>query len=104
MKFKKKPEECQHEEFGAHVEVNRLTPKEGAPVTSFCAEIKVRCAECGTDFEFIGAPGGFSYSHPTSNADFTQLTAPIRPFTNSIHKTLEYEMGPKKPTDSKKVN
>lgn len=71
------PARCQHEHFAAHVGVGRLTKGQGGPVTSFTADITIRCAQCGARMRFLGVPHGSSYDVPTCSADGTELRAPI---------------------------
>lgn len=48
--------DCLHMEFSAVVGVARLEDNKRA--TSFMAEIRIQCRECGTPFQFLGlAPG-----------------------------------------------
>lgn len=49
---------CDHRRFDAHVGVHRLTDVEGGPVTSYQAEIKLKCVDCGTQFQFLGLEPG----------------------------------------------
>ena len=70
---------CQHENFVAVVAVNRITATEGGPVTHFDAAIKVRCADCGLEFEFRGVPDGYSPYGPTVSIDGKELSVPVMP-------------------------
>lgn len=71
------PADCQHEEFEARVDVNRLTAKEGGGVSSFVADIGVTCAQCGTRFHFLGVQQGLSFRRPMASADGLELRAPL---------------------------
>lgn len=51
--------DCPHLEFAASVGVGRLTQTEGGPVTSYVADIKVQCRDCGTPFQFLGLEPGY---------------------------------------------
>ena len=44
---------CKHEEFVAHVAVNRLEDS-----GQFVADIKINCQQCGLPFEFLGLEPG----------------------------------------------
>ena len=71
---------CQHEDFEARVEINRLLGCEGdTEPTAFAADITANCARCGERFRWIGVPAGFAGGHPTTSVDEFTLTAPLRP-------------------------
>jgi len=70
--------DCAHSEFTADVGVQRLTDGSDR-VRNFVAEIKIRCTVCGLPFQFLGAPTGFAFRHPTIDVLGTQLNAPIAP-------------------------
>ncbi|MGW0566113.1 hypothetical protein [Streptomyces tauricus] len=71
---------CLHMDFEADVEVNRLTATDDDPtVVGYSADIKVRCANCGEPFRWIGVPAGMSPRRPMCGLDETELHAPLRP-------------------------
>jgi hypothetical protein len=70
---------CEHPDFTAEVDVNRLTDAEDGPVTGYAADVRARCAACGEPFRWIGVPAGSSGSRPTCSVDETELHAPLRP-------------------------
>ena len=70
---------CQHEVFECACDIQRLTATEGGPVTHYSAEIKIRCVQCETLFEFVGLPLGTSPYRPTVSMDGFELRAPITP-------------------------
>lgn len=70
---------CPHENFEAIVAVNRITAVEGGPATSFNADIRVECADCGEPFRWVGAPAGMSPARSIVSIDETELRAPLRP-------------------------
>lgn len=70
---------CEHPDFVAVVDVNRLSDVEGGPISAFSADVRVRCAECDEPFVFIGVPLGLSPMHPTGSLDGSALSCPIRP-------------------------
>lgn len=76
-------EPCPHTDFGASVEVNRLTDGANADATviGYSADMQVWCANpvCGEVFRFIGAPVGVLADRPAVSVDETELHAPIRP-------------------------
>lgn len=79
---------CSHARFGASVEVNRLSDDDGGPVTGYSADIRIRCAECGLPFEFIGLPAGLSPSQPTSSFAGDELRVPIKPMAIGVAARL----------------
>lgn len=71
---------CSHENFGASVEVARLTACEGdAHPEAFTADIKAWCADCGEPFRWIGVQAGMHPGRPMCSVDETELRAPLRP-------------------------
>lgn len=48
---------CDHEEFEAKVDVNRLTDS-----GRFMADIRIKCKQCGEPFRFLGLPCGVAVS------------------------------------------
>lgn len=70
---------CPHEDFEAHVDVNRLTAEEGGPVTGYNADVQISCIDCDEPFRFIGVPAGLLADRPTCGVDERELHAPIRP-------------------------
>ncbi len=68
---------CEHENFSASVRVNRLSLRDGGPITGFNCEIQICCAECGMKMRFRGLPFGSSPHHPTLSVDATELRAPL---------------------------
>jgi hypothetical protein len=70
---------CQHFKFEARVDVGRLSEKDGGPVTGYTADVRIKCAECGLPFRFIGAPFGYSRTEPMLSVDGLEMRAPIEP-------------------------
>ena len=66
--------ECEHENFEAHVTVNRLED-----VKRFAADVCIICRDCGKPFRFLGLPGGVSLERPTISIDGTEARLPIAP-------------------------
>jgi hypothetical protein len=67
---------CEHQDFKAIVAVNRL---EDTQPMAFTADIKICCAHCAQEFEFIGFPVGLSPTHATVNPSGTELRVPLKP-------------------------
>jgi hypothetical protein len=70
---------CQHQNFECHASAGRLSRKEGGPITHYCADIVIKCAECGEKFDFIGLSLGMSAYRPTVSMDGTELRVPLMP-------------------------
>lgn len=69
------PSRCKHENFHAHVEVNRIED-----IGRFTADIRIRCRECDLPFEFVGVGEcGSSYEFPTVDPSAQELRVPIKP-------------------------
>lgn len=85
---------CKHLNFEAEVAVNRLSKEEGGPITHYCADIKIRCAECKMDFEFVGVSAGYNPLKPMADATFTTLNVPICENKGSIAAKLSYTVNP----------
>lgn len=73
-------EPCEHKDFTAHVEVNRLED-----ISSFAADVRITCAECGTRFRFLGLPGGLNIEGATVSFDGTEARLAIEPERKGIH-------------------
>ncbi len=69
---------CEHKNFEAVVEVNRIAP-EGGSLEGLMADVKVWCSDCDEKFWWTGCPPGLSFTSPTVSIDGTQLHAPLRP-------------------------
>jgi hypothetical protein len=70
---------CPHANFGASVEVNRLTEGDGGEVSVFTADIRAWCEDCGEPFRWIGLQAGLKPDRPMVSVDETELHAPLRP-------------------------
>jgi hypothetical protein len=73
------PRLCEHENFQADVEVNRLTSEEGGSVTGYSADLRIWCADCDEAFRFTGVHAGLLPSQPMCSVDEKELHIPIRP-------------------------
>jgi hypothetical protein len=65
---------CEHLNFAARVEVNRIEDK-----GQFAADVHIECVECHKPFRFLGLPGGVSLEKPTVSIDCTEARLPIAP-------------------------
>lgn len=70
---------CKHERFAASVDVSRLSETESGPITGYTADVRIKCAECGLRFRFVGIECGNSLFAPKVSVDATELRAPIEP-------------------------
>lgn len=70
---------CEHPDFVAEVEVNRLNDTDGGPITAYSADLRISCAACGEPFRFIGVRAGASGGEPRCSVDEAELHIPIRP-------------------------
>lgn len=59
--------------------MDRLTASGGGPVAAFSADVRIRCADCGEPFRFIGMSAGLSGAGPRCSVDETTAALPIRP-------------------------
>jgi hypothetical protein len=73
------PMACEHENFDCMVTVNRLQEKEDGPVKSFCADITIKCMDCGVPFRFIGLPCGLDLNGASVSVDGTEARMAIAP-------------------------
>ena len=72
---------CEHKDFKAQVDVNRITISEGESECPyrFMAHIRIECAECGVSFSFIGLPGGLRFAEPRVGPFGLEARMPIEP-------------------------
>lgn len=72
---------CKHMNFRADVAVNRLTASEddSDTIVGYSADIKIRCTECDTPFEFIGLGVGMMPTEPMCSFNFQEARMPIKP-------------------------
>lgn len=80
---------CDHEDFAATVEVNRVTSREGGPVVGYSADIRVNCVGCGEPFRWTGLKSGLSPRMPMCSPDETEMRAPLRPASSDPDFGLE---------------
>ncbi len=79
-----KEEICTHQDFKANVNVCRRTDNDEITVIGFSADIRIKCNECGQDFEFIGVEPGSSPFGPKCSMDSMELRIPIKPSTGQL--------------------
>lgn len=79
-------EPCAHLAFSCQAKINRLSHKEGGPITGYSADISIVCADCGIPFRFLGLNAGNSHIEPRVSVDGTELRAPIEP---ALHARFE---------------
>lgn len=70
---------CEHENFAAEVDVYRLPEKKGGPIKRYCADVRIKCAECGLPFRFIGLPAGLDLNGAATSIDATEARLAIAP-------------------------
>lgn len=70
---------CQHLNFTAKVEVNRIPKSEQEPekIVAYMADLRVYCQECGQPFEFLSLPVGCSFYQATCSLDGQEAHLPI---------------------------
>jgi hypothetical protein len=71
-------EACPHENFSAKVGVARLTDDAGR-VTSFMAEIRIHCAACQRQFQFLGLEPGLDLHGARTSIDGLEANIAICP-------------------------
>ena len=67
-------EHCKHSVFDCDVMVNRLED-----VGLFNADVRIKCAECGMPFRFIGLPAGVDLNGAAVSVDGTEARLAIAP-------------------------
>jgi hypothetical protein len=75
---------CEHKNFAANVDVNRIVHYEKENIISFAAELKIKCSDCGLPFEFRGFESGFSFHKPMINVNCQELRLPIIPSSDPV--------------------
>jgi hypothetical protein len=70
----KKPHECKHMNFDAHVAVARLED-----IGKFNAEISIKCLECGTPMQFLGLAPGLKLTGAAVSVDGLEARLAICP-------------------------
>ena len=72
---------CKHEKFEYLVDAFAVTQNNSSDIVAYSADIRIRCSECKTQFEFCGVPAAAIPSpiQPVTSPDFTCLRVPITP-------------------------
>ena len=72
---------CKHEKFEYLVDCFSITQNNSKEVIAYSADIRIRCAQCKTQFEFCGVSSADIPSpiEPVTSPDFTCLRVPITP-------------------------
>ncbi len=71
--------ECEHMTFAAEVDVSRLPAKEGGPIERYCADVRIKCADCGLPFRFIGLPAGLDLNGAATSINAEEARLAIAP-------------------------
>src|SRR5262249_3850714 len=71
--------QCEHEDFEAQVDVARMPAQEGGPIRRYMADVRVKCAQCGLPFRFIGLPAGLDLNGACVSVDATEAHLAIAP-------------------------
>lgn len=73
---------CEHETFFVDTKVARVRDG-GGIVTTYLAELKIRCSDCGMKMQFAGMPAGLTLvDEPRCSADGFEARLVIRPMPN----------------------
>ena len=70
---------CEHQNFSAEVDVNQMPEKEGGPIKRYNADVRIKCAECGLPFRFIGLPAGVDLNGTATSIDATEARLAVAP-------------------------
>ncbi len=70
---------CEHKEFEATVEVNRLED-----IGRFTADVVVWCKKCRVKMSWLGLPRGVDLNGAATNTDGTELRAAIHPVGETV--------------------
>lgn len=65
---------CRHHAFDANCRVARLED-----TGRFMLEVRVRCIDCGTPFQFLGLPNGLNFDSATVSLDGLEANLAICP-------------------------
>lgn len=74
---------CEHLNFAAEVNVNRLTDEQGN-ITSYLCEIHTQCADCGMPFRFVCPDVGVLADKPATSPDGQELRVYVEPSDGSL--------------------
>lgn len=65
---------CEHKQFAAEVDVARLEDS-----GRFNADVRIKCADCGMPFRFVGLPCGLDLNGAAVSIDGTEARMAIAP-------------------------
>lgn len=71
--------ECQHEQFEARAEVNRLHSDGDTDPHSFAAGLRIKCVQCGVSFGFRCPNVGVLPDRPACSPDALEIRLPLIP-------------------------
>ena len=73
------PERCEHTDFKAEVDVNRLLDS-----GRFMADVRIQCATCHERFVFMGLALGVNLGQPMMSVGGHEARLPIRPASEAL--------------------
>lgn len=69
---------CEHMNFDSAIRIGRIQKVEDGPIVGYCADISIKCSDCGEPLQFIGLPIGSSQYTSMTNVDGTELRAALK--------------------------
>jgi hypothetical protein len=69
---------CNHVDFETTCTVERTGGTAGKPL-AWMARVRVRCADCGRDFDFVGLAPGYSQLEPRAGLLGIEAQLPLSP-------------------------
>ena len=81
--------------FASSVGIARMTKVEGGPVTGFMAEIRIKCADCGVEMQFLGLQPGCDTQGARVSLDGLEANIAITPAGTSPNpfQRIAYNIG-----------
>lgn len=71
---------CEHKDFVASVDINRIEPEEGdGGKIRFTVDLRVQCADCELPFRFIGLPSGLDMNGASVSINGEEACLAIAP-------------------------
>ena len=70
---------CEHLSFESRAVINRLSDREGGPITGYNVNFTVNCRDCGLKFQFPGLPVGALHDGAAVSADGLECRLAIVP-------------------------
>lgn len=80
--------DCEHLEFEAHVDINRITDDADKHVLYLSVELNIKCKECHKAMLFNGMPMGLSPYHPATDVDGVTARLPMEIPERSVPQNL----------------